>query len=806
MEKVWAMTARLCREVMSFSVTCTTALINNSARNKTMLIIVIAPFVAFTTQIIAFTAHSHGATSLPEEAYNARQYREIVVRHQPSISQPFNDLEAAERIMSYYLYRAILPANRILANQQHRHAQDIIDLFTQLYRHRTIIEPHLGTNFIEEVKTYLVYLATNHGHYFKRLNTNNKRTPDSLNLTLLTPNTIKKAMQLAPTNLNEETFDTIFSSLFVTTYEQTLMTPGSIDESATNFHSLFFDNLDFELIPIDEKGIHAYYDINKQGNAHVTYPHVGGRFNDELAVTTHWLEKAYTHAQSHPYYFDEHFTNSLGHLIAFFKTGKEEEFKEHFKDWIHTNSSIDYSLGFIETQDDPMKATGSMQGEVTIKHHDQEKLNRLNIVLPDIEETLPLPDEYKRKNASLSRTASLNTQLYATGALGPLHITVAYNLPNYRDIKTEHGTKVILSPTEPSIEAHLNPRLWNKFYFTPEQVEWLDEHDQENRLSQEITELLHCLHETIGHASGKLDTHTFTENDINIGSTFYQKGKTIPVTDENLLVLIPHYSNALEELRAEVIALYVATHHLEKLSSCGFLKEWVENHGTESIIRWILHVMAYRALKRLTRQAPVYLENETNALPIPFGTQQPDNYHRAQKRDAIEFEFDQENNELYVEESQFKPIVGVYAQANAVITNYLIEQGAAVLKRQNVIIDGESHAIATIQIVDIEKGREATKKLMQQVQRITSTGDGRQAETLFKQYGRTLGTPDITAIMQQNKKTLAGDAQVFANIYPSLIPVIDPETNEVVDVEANWPADIFEQILKEDERALSTDY
>ena len=793
MKKEWKISNLSSRKMAFFTDVC--AIINtNSMFIRTMLIIVIAPFIAFTTQ-------SHCATSLPEEAYNARQYREVVVRRQPTISQPFNDLEAAERVMCYYLYRAILPVNRILANQHHRHAQSIIDLFTQLYRQRNLLT-QLGDNFIEEVKTYLVYLTTNHGHYFKPLGTDNKRTPASLNLTDLTPDSIEKAMQLVPTTLNEEAFDEIFSSLFYQTYEQTLTTPERIEESATNFHGLSFTNKDYSNVPVAKRGVHAYYDIDEQDNPYVTYAHIDGRFSDELTVSVYWLEKAYAHAQVHPDYFDDHFTQSLGHLITFFQEGDEEECKEHFRHWIHTNSSIDYSLGFIETQDDPMESTGSMQGEVTIKHHDQEKLNLLNAVLPDIEKALPLPDEYKRKNASLSRTASLNTQLYATGALGPLHITVAYNLPNYRDIKAEHGTKVILSVTEPSIEAHLKPLLWNKFYFTPEQVEWLDNHDKENRLSQEITELLHCLHETIGHASGTFDTHTFGKNgQLTIGSSIYKIGDTIPVTDKNFHRFVPHYRNALEELRAEVIALYVATHHLDSLSECGFLKEWIDRYGTDFIIRWILHAMAYRGVKRLAKQAPVFIDNNINGIPSPDAKVSPPCHSQA--RDAVEvLDFDDSAWSTF-DQAQPQDIVGIYPQANAVITNYLIEHGAATLERQTITVDGKKHPIVTIKIIDIHKGCQATKKLMQQVQHITSTGDGQQAQVLFEQYGLRLGTPDVTAIMQQSKKTLVGNAKVFANIYPSLIPVIDPETNDIVDVEADWPADIFEQILNEDARALS---
>ncbi len=683
-------------------------------------------------------------------------FEEIIIRQQPGIAEHFNTLTPAERVMCYYLYRAILPCNHILADQLHRHATAIIDLFKQLYQHRDTLQAALGSQFIEDMTMYLVYVATNHGQYFKRDQGINKRTPAALGLKTLTRQNLRRAIAAARIRFDGTSLDELAESIFSQEHEPALTVTGSIEHSATHFHApgmtteLFTNTID----PA-HRVVHACYHLDEH-NTPICIPcYVGGHYHNELAVASHWFNIALEHAHRYPDLFDEHFTRSLEHLIAFIKTGDENLFKEHFKEWIKTNSRIDYSFGFIETYDDPMETTGSMQGEITIKHI---SLQQLSAILPGIENALPVPDAFKRKNMNVLPNASVNVQLYGTGGLGPLVITLAYCLPNYPDIRSTHGSKQIMYSKTKSVAETVNPEKTLLFNFSPEQIAWLNKHDPDKRMAKEIRELLTFLHETIGHASGSLATHTFTaEENRKIGSKTYAIGDTIPVTDENLTHFLLGYDSTLEELRAEIIALYVATHHLDELVQCGFLTEWVEKLGKKTVREWILHAMAYHGIYRLAGQSA---------------------------------------------ENQY--IIGAHAQANAVITNFLLDKKATKLTRIPITVDGENHESVTLKIVDLEKGLAATKELMQLVQRIKSTGDGSGAKELIEQLGKHIDSPDLKETLIKNRKTLIGNLRVFATIYPDLIPILDPTSGEIIDVQAQWPTDVIEQIMNEDKRAFST--
>src|SRR5579883_2769778 len=132
--------------------------------------------------------------SLTKPSSDKKIYGEIAVNHDDKIHILYNKLSAEERVYAYYLYRASLPGNIIVADQTHRHSLEVIYLFNQLYKvinlfgvsKLSIFIPEIDSNlFYKELEIYLAFLITNHGFYFIRENKNNKRTPNKMNLKLL---------------------------------------------------------------------------------------------------------------------------------------------------------------------------------------------------------------------------------------------------------------------------------------------------------------------------------------------------------------------------------------------------------------------------------------------------------------------------------------------------------------------------------------------------------------------------------------------------------------------------------------------
>lgn len=311
--------------------------------------------------------------------------------------------------------------------------------------------------------------------------------------------------------------DTIDSSLFDQACEHTICIPNSIEESAVNIYAPDFTETDYNALPAHERAhLNAYFCVtedNGQRKPTVQRYKVGGKYSDELSVASHWIEKARDHALRYPNVFDAYIPESLTHLIEHVQTGCEDAFKKHCIAWTKTKSRLDYCFGFIEQYCDPKEFRGMFQAEVTIKSINMETLNQ---ILPTIEARLPFPEKWKRTNLhdlAAIPNASINSIAIGSGELGPLSIVAAYCLPNYPDIRAEHGSKQIIYQVGKGLGSALNPELYQQLTYLTEEAEWRAAHDPEQQLSADIWNV-HCiLHETLGHGSGRLDMHTFREGD-----------------------------------------------------------------------------------------------------------------------------------------------------------------------------------------------------------------------------------------------------------------------------------------------------
>ncbi len=693
---------------------------------------------------------------LPSAPDTITAYKEIAVIYDKSLPAHFNSLSAPEKVFVWLMKRASAPGNRICADQLNRYALASKDIFLALYTQRSQLSPANVSGidikqFIDEVKTFVVYLWSQHSQYFARESAEEKRTPAQLNLSTLTRENLVAACRAL--GLDKQYPDYAACIDFITdgTRETTLTVANDIDTSAINFYAPAMTEQDYAALDQQDKTrLSAYFDviIDADGNR-IPQCHTlstQGRYAKELTVAVHWLKKAHYHAAQHPEYFDQHLVKSLELLVTFLTTGDEEYFRQHSIEWLKNSSRIDYNFGFIETYHDPKSYRGLFQAEATIKTVDMQTLNEL---LPSIEQQLPLPDAFKRSfdgpTPPANPNASINTKIFGMGALGPMATTAAYCLPNYDDIRATYGSKQIIYPATPSIGQVLNPTLYRSLSFLRDDAQWMAEHDPEGRLFEDLWNI-HCiLHETLGHGSGKLAHHTFVQGDpLIIGNTQYQIGDIIPVTHENLPELLGGYDAAIEELRAEIIALYVSITHLDALVQRGLLADWHYRIGKARLVYWLMYDMAKTALRRIVQQ----------------------NDAATQVTDA-------------------------HGLANCTITNYLIHDGGMSLEEETCIVDGTTYTVLGLRINDIDQCVASTTRLMQLVQQVKSTGDGQQAASLIDIYGKPINHRHM-AILKQNLKAVAGDLKAVAFIEPHLVPVHDND-GIVVDINASWPQDFFEQ-------------
>ena len=189
-------------------------------------------------------------------------------------------LTPEERVFAYYMYRAEVPGNRIITDQTHRDALELVDLFQQMLEHKKAIITHCSkkinvTQFIEELELFSVYLFTHHGQYFLREFENHKRTPKNLRLRMLTKVNLSLALEAVGIKDARRVMDRLDSSLFDADFEPTVTVEGDIEKSAGNMYSRDFTEEDFKTInPAERVGINNYFYIE----------HVDGKRGDRKSV------------------------------------------------------------------------------------------------------------------------------------------------------------------------------------------------------------------------------------------------------------------------------------------------------------------------------------------------------------------------------------------------------------------------------------------------------------------------------------------------------------------------------------------
>ncbi len=716
--------------------------------------------------LFCYESHLMAYQPLKTAPTTIEKFHEIATQYNSAIAPLYNELTAQERVFAYYIFRASLPGNRIAADQYHRHSLAIIQLCETLFLNETQLRElnwvplDVHTRFMQELKTYLVYFWANHSQYFAKEHVDEKRTPSRMNLTLLTEEKFNHALNVLGRDDLVALLAEVAPSLFDCTHEKSCCVADNIKESAGNFYAPDFTEEDYQALPAHERThLNAYYyikDENGERTPTVERYRIGGKYSPELAVSAHWLEKALHHAQAHQKSFDKPLVNSLAHLIAFLRSGDEQDFRKHSIEWLKSNNRLDYLFGFIENYQDPKEYRGSFEAEITVKAIDMQTLNEL---LPQLERQLPFPEKFKREGLDTGAgmpNASINSIIFGAGQAGPLQVTAAYCLPNYEDIRSTYGSKQIIYQAEKGLGALLNPALYKQLFYLKEHASFLAQHDAEGKLGSDIWNI-HCiLHETLGHGSGRLDVHTFAEGDpLAIDGTSYTVNDTLALTPANSNPFFAGVGQSLEELRAEIIALYTSIFMFDELAQAGLYKDWPEKIGKEKFIEWLIYDMAGTGLRRLQSQ--------------PIGNPE---------------------------------ISGSHAQANTIIMNYLLDSGSLALIEEKQLIGGTEHTVLGFKITDLEKACDTIKELAIIVQTIKSTADGIQFKKLLDTYGRFVRNLAYPAILQNNMKAVVGDLKAAAYIYPRLTPMRD-EQGKILDIQADWPASFIEQALEHRELALS---
>lgn len=458
------------------------------------------------------------------------------------------ELEPCERLFIYYMYMASIMGYPIFANQNSKHALSVIGKICTTLKDITTTHDadFVSQKLKSQLETYWIFLFTNYGTHFQREFDNNKKTPahEDLNLNLITPSSLEK-LGVNLTDIEER-------YLFDPTYFPTLHIAKNIERSANNFHgdrmiTPLWDTLEED----DQNKLNAYHEIDFNNDVVITRSYStkkDGYQSEHLTKCVSWIKKAYNIASSpsNSKYFDKHTSASLAHLIKYLDTGDEIHFREHSKEWLQMNNRVEYTFGFIEQYDDPMGRIGSFQADVTVKSLNIDSLLQR---LPNFEANFDFPDEWKRSDMTNIPNAAEAHKIIGIGGLGPSLMTIAYCLPNYNDIRSKCGSKQVMY----SLPKPTNLPRYMKVFLSREDISFYEQYSPDMTLEKKIYSLLVTLHETIGHASGN---------------------NVAPLTNDLKAKRIGKWNNGLEEMRAEILALYTALTFYDDIVDTGILGDW----------------------------------------------------------------------------------------------------------------------------------------------------------------------------------------------------------------------------------------
>jgi dipeptidyl-peptidase-3 len=249
---------------------------------------------------------------------------------------------------------------------------------------------------------------------------------------------------------------------------------------------------------------------------------VGGKYSPAIEKIVENLEKALQYAENKKQ------KEIIVKLIDFYRTGNLKKFDEFSIDWVKENDSfIDFINGFIEVYEDPLAYKATFESVVSFKDKGlTEKFDAICSNIDWFENNMPFSDEFKRDEINdvsyrVINIAGVAGDCYPTAPLG-------INLPNSDWIREKFGSKsVSLSNIE---EAHeyfdKHSKVLSEFYTL----------EQQNLLKSASgfgSKLHTCLHEVIGHGSGKIKDGVASPKET-----------------------LKNYASTLEEARADLVALY----------------------------------------------------------------------------------------------------------------------------------------------------------------------------------------------------------------------------------------------------------
>jgi hypothetical protein len=580
--------------------------------------------------------------------------------HEPTL-EALVALSAPERRFAYYMYRASLSGYQTTLDQFTQYAEFIRGV-------GVLVKENKDHPKYDQLVEWWVFLFANYGTYFLRGHIDNKHTPTSLGIDL----TYADIMGMKYSDGLDGRGEECIAYFFRDDYKPSLTVDGDIGASSGNFYSPTMTEALYGTLSAEEKlRLNVRWVRGDDGKIKAipyTVQTILG-----LAGVVMWAGKARDLAAENPDIWGEHMTKSLDLLIESFRTGDEAAFKESQRHWTLNKSRVDYCMGFIERYDDPMQHVGTFQADVTVA---AGEMNSLLAKLQSFEERFDFPPEYKREDMSSIPNATSRHKVVGVGGCGPMLSAIAYCLPNYADLRSECGSKQVMYTLPTPSDA----KRYQDMYVDAESVAFYDAVSPDMKIDDAVYELLTTLHETIGHGSGSLHGVTEAEKGENTGK----------------------WRSALEEMRAEILALYTALIFYDEIAETGALGDWPQRVEKEAMQKLIIMDMLDRGW------------GGWGAVPAGL-----------------------------------TEVVQAHQVANTAIMFYVIEHATGVdLRKETIQFEGEDLEVFRLYVADVPSVVAAVTQMAKKVQHMASTADASEVDEFMLRYGASTRDPENSGIVR----------------------------------------------------------
>jgi dipeptidyl-peptidase-3 len=660
--------------------------------------------------LIAAAACSSRAPSEPEKTATtsppapAQERRYLLERvDDAAVVQVYADgfpsLPLKDRTLIWHLYQAALAGRDIYYDQRYAHNLEMREVLEQILTHPSGIDPAT----LGEIQRYTKLFWINTGPY-------NNLTARKFVLKC-TPEALTSAAQAAAASgahlplRQGETLEAMLKRmgpLFFDPNVDPIVTnknPGSgRDILAASANNMYAGVTMKELAGFTEK-----YPLNsrlvKRDSRFVEEVYrVGGRYSEQISRIVQHLEAAVPYAT-------EPTARALRMLVKFYQTGEAGDREAYDIAWVQDKASpVDTINGFVEVYMDPRGVKGSWESLVYYVNLEKtEGIRKLAREAQWFEDRMPWDPKYRKQGVG-GISANAIDVVVESGDSGPV-TPIGINLPNDNAIREKYGSKsVTLSNVNEAYDKSTPPSFREEFSWTKEEAE------RGHKWSAFSGELATNMHEVIGHASGRVE----------------EKLKSNP------LAALKEQASALEEARADLVALYFLPD--PKLAQLGVLPA----ESQQEIV-----LAEYEGY---TRNALVQLRR------IREGSQIEEDHMR--------------NRQM--------------------IVRWLMANTKAIEERQR---DQKTYYV----MVDAKAFRDGAGRLLAEVQRIKAQGDYPAAKALVETYGvhfdPALRDQVVARVDKLNLPSYTGF------VMPKLEAVTGPG-GAIIDVKISYPLDLTAQMLE----------